>query len=89
MTYQGIAMLRLYVLAALFGGGALALHECGATSPEPHAETLSVAGEPPTTTELAARIDQLELRMESRDDAIEALLWLSEQDRGERCHVQP
>jgi hypothetical protein len=62
MTPAGIAMARLYALAALSIFAAVLVQECGG----------------PATAEVAARVDMLELRMESRDDAIEMLLWLAE-----------
>lgn len=81
---HGLLMARLYFAVVVAIVAALAVESCREREPEPaqpRVTALSVSGVPPTTTELGARIDMLELRMESRDDAIEALLWLAEQDR--------
>jgi hypothetical protein len=85
VTPHGITMARLYGVAVLLCVAALAVQQCREPRRAPHSVAISVAGVPPTTTELAARLDMLEMRMESRDDAIEALLWLSEQDRKDGC----
>lgn len=78
-------MARLYGAAVLLCVAALAVQQCREPKRSPHAVAVSVSGIPPTTAELAARIDLIELRMESRDDAIEALLWMAEQQRKEGC----
>ncbi len=79
----------LYVAAAIIALVAAAV-ECAHQPPVPHAVAISTSGgERPDVETLLYRLERLEERTDGTEDAVNALLWLEEDQRYPRCTPTP